>query len=508
MTTEALAAALFACAAVAAETGGAPGPIELVAASFLGGSFDDEIVGAGIGGDGSVVLAGNSVDLPLRGARLTLFGPPGELRAAEPPSDPKKAKGWVHPGTFGFVARLSPDGKEARSLARFGHGVATLKKMLIDGKGGICVLGEAREHVTIGTASGKGTFVAALSNDASRVLAAVFHAGALDFGVGSGGELVVLTKGRLTGYGPDWRTQAWTASWSAHGDDRPGGVAVSPRSGVAAVVGYGMTHTGKEPWKDPYAFGFDRSGRRIWSLWNPEPGRQKAAQFGGNGLMADTTGRRAVAGPGGEILLLLYADGGNSVCTRDPADPDRPLDPSVFEGAYQKGPGHGFKGASTTSVVFRIDPLTGKLEKGTWMCAWPEPARANSLSMVDAATDERGGVFLVGNSAYGCPAKNSWFEYPEGTYRGGGFLAVFDRNFAMIQCGYFAGCSLASVACRDGRVVVAGSAKEPPAGPAVDQADRAGGPKKFSAIPPLASPVQARFGGGPRDGYFAVFQAR
>jgi hypothetical protein len=64
-----------------------------------------------------------------------------------------------------------------------------------------------------------------------------------------------------------------------------------------------MTHTGKEPYKDPYAFGFSRDGQPLWQLWNPDLKLQRAAKLGGNGLMADTTGHFAAATTGGKLLL-------------------------------------------------------------------------------------------------------------------------------------------------------------------------------------------------------------
>ena len=49
----------------------------------------------------------------------------------------------------------------------------------------------------------------------------------------------------------------------------------------------------------------------------------------------------------------------------------------MTDGVFQPGPGYGFKGASKTSVLFRVDPVTGNLEKGTWMCAWLDRGHAN-----------------------------------------------------------------------------------------------------------------------------------
>lgn len=475
------------------------GPFKVVTASWLGNGSNDALVGADIGADGSVLLAGNSVNLDGPNvARLT-------AATGEPPRpDPKKKpdKNAPEPGSSGFVARLLTDGKTVQNFARLEG--AIVKKVRLDEKGFVYVLGDSAGGLKGGEVSGTGTFIARLSPDVKQLAGLVFVSGAIDFALDANGEFVVLNKGKITRYTPDGQTARWTASFSSHGDNRPGGVTVSTTTGIAAVTGYGMTHTGKEPYKDPYAYGFDREGKQVWALWNPNPKLQQDAKFGGNGLMADTTGHFAASTAGGAILLSLYADGGNSVCTRDPLDVSQKLDASVFDGVFQKGPGYGFKGASKTAVIFRIDPASGKLEKGTWMCAWLTKQRANGLSMDDADGDERNNIFLAGNSASGCPTKSPWYVAPEGGYQGGGYVAIFDSAFKMLQCGYFPGTTMKAVAYRKNTIVIAGSAvaenkaKDPL---------KPDAPEKVYPVP-VYEALQPKFGGGERDGWFAVLRAQ
>ena len=385
------------------------------------------------------------------------------------------------------------------SYTRFGHGMATIRKLRLDDKGNIFVLGNAVKDLDLSTgAATTGTFVAGLTPDGSKVTQHISHGNVLDFGLDGNGEVVVLTKAKMTRYAADGKTQKWTVSWKAHGDNRPGAMTVSPDTGVAAVTGYGMTHTGKEPYKDPYGYGFDRDGKPLWSLWNPDPKREKDVKFSTpefktNGLMADTSGHAAAFGAEGKIYFMLYADGGNTVCNRDPADPDRPLDKNVFAGVFQNTPGYGFKGASKTSVIFRIDAHKGTLEKGTWLCAWISKARANGLSIDAAASDEKGQQFLVGNSAFGCPTKEPWYVCKDGGYQGGGYLAIMDTKFQMVQCGYFPVSQITSVSARGGYAVIAGNVRQ------YEDAEA-----KLEAR--VHRPLQKDFGGGTKDGYFAVFK--
>jgi hypothetical protein len=476
------------------------GPVKLLTASWLGGPFDDEIVSTAITSDMSIVLAGNTVDLQFAGIKPVVIGPAGMFdKAAEAPSDPKKKKNWRHPSTHGFVVRLSPDGQKILSYTSFGYGVATIRKMCLDTQDNIFVLGNSSQGIDLGNGSSeKGTFVAALTPTGAKMTKLIRHPDASDFGVDGNGEVVVLTKGKMTRYAANGATHKWTVTWKSYGDNRAGGMALSPDTGVAVVTGYGMTHTGKEPYKDPYGYGFDRDGKQLWAIWNPDPKKEKDAKFSSdelktNGLMADTTGHAASYGANGKIYFMLFADGGNSVCTRDPLDVDRPLDKNVFAGVFQNGPGFGFKGASKTSVVFRIDARKGTVEKGTWMCAWLTKSRANGLGIDAATCDEKGRQFLVGGSAFGCPTKDPWYVCKEGGYQGGGFLAAMDPDFKMVQCGYFPASGISSVSARAGTVVIGGNVKQ-------YEDEEA----KVKAR--VFKPLQKRFGGGDKDAYFAIFK--
>jgi len=262
-----------------------------------------------------------------------------------------------------------------------------------------------------------------------------------------------------------------------------------------------MTRTGHEPYKDPYAYGFDRDGKQLWALWNPDPTKEVDARYGGNGLMADTTGVYCATDDQGSLYLGLRADGGNTVTARYPLDASNPLDSSVFEGVFQSGPGFGFHGASMTSVIFRADAKTGTLQKGTYMSAWLTPANANSL-LIDGAAGLGAYQFVIGDSAFGFKSKDPWYEAPKGGYKGDGFLAVFDRDFKMVQAGYFPGSDMQCLDARNGLVVIGGSAPEKATG-----SDKSipNAPEITYAVP-CYKPIQQAFGGGKKDGYFAVFQ--
>jgi len=477
------------------------GPVSLISASWLGGPGDDEITGAGIAKDGTIFLAGNGVGVKLPGAVPVVldtasFGSDASAGAGKPEDN---VGGF--PNATNFLAHLSGDGQKVIGLSQFTQGAVSIKKLKMDDAGDIYLLADSPTALQLAGETGSGTFIAQLAPDGTAVKWAMFFPGIMDFGVDSNGEIVVLTKGHLVRFKPGTKDPLWNVSLPSHGDNRPGGMALSPQTGVAAAVGYGMTRTGHEPYKDPYAYGFDRDGKQLWALWNPDPTKEVDAKYGGNGLMADTTGVYCATDDQGSLYLGLRADGGNTVTNRDPLDPFKPLDPSVFQGVYQSTTGFGFHGASMTSVILRADAKTGTLQKGTFMCAWLTPAHANSL-MILGAEGMGPYQFVIGGSAYGFRTTDPWYEAPKGGYTGGGFLAVFDRDFKMVKAGYFPGSDIRCLAARDGLVVIGGSASEKCMG-----RDRSipNAPEITYAVPTY-KPIQPAFGGGKKDGYFAVFR--
>jgi hypothetical protein len=463
------------------------GPVSLLCASWLGGSGDDEITGVGIANDGTIFLAGNGPGLKFPGVV------PVALDSASSGSD-------LAGDASNFLVQLSGDGQKVIGLSQFSQGNVRIKKLKM-AEAGIYLLGDSQNQLQLAGASGSGTFIAQLAPDGKQVKWAFFHPDMMDFGVDSNAEVVVLTKGHMLRFRPGTNDPLWQVDMPSHGDNRPGGMALSPQTGIAAAVGYGMTRTGHEPYKDPYAYGFDRDGKQLWALWNPDPTKEVDAKYGGNGLMADTTGVYCGTDDQGSLYLGLRADGGNTVTAHDPLDPSNPLDSSVFQGVFQGGPGYGFHGASMTSVIFRADAKTGTLQKGTYMCAWLTPANANSL-MIAGAIGVGAYQFVIGGSAFGFKAMDPWYEAPKGGYKGDGFLAVFDRDFKMVQAGYFPGSDIKCVDARNGLVVIGGSATEIAKG-----SDKSvpNAPEITYAVP-CYKPIQPAYGGGQKDGYFAIFR--
>jgi len=427
------------------------GPAKLICASPYGDRGNDQIRAVRILPDRSILLAGNL-----------------------------NTESAYSGGGDGFLVRLTVQNDRQVSAGSRAILPGTLNEVKADAKGNLYVLldNAAVYHILPG---------------ASEPTKHCVREGIKDFGVDGNGELVILHEHEITRYDATWQKEKWTAKWHSYGTDCPRGLDVCPSCGMTSVIGYATAHTGRGRWNGPFAHGFDRQGKHRWALWDQDPKKQLSKKDGGNGLTADTVGDVARAGAPGKLYLTLYAENEKTIGTRDPNDSDKPLDKDVFRGVYQDKPGRGFRGSADrrTSVAFRVDAATGTLERGTWMCAWVKEGKtANPLSVYDLDTDEEGRTFVVGHSAFGCPTKDPWY-FAEGDYQGDGFLSVFDKDFQILQSGYFHQTSVYAVDAAHGYVVIGGCVKTGRDNPEL----------------PLRvhRPIQKSLAGGWTDGFVAVF---
>ncbi len=303
-----------------------------------------------------------------------------------------------------------------------------------------------------------GSAVYMIEPGASEPMKHCVRKGICDFCTDSNGELVLLTKDAIIRYDASWHKEMWNVSIPCHGVNQRSHLAVCGKTGVAVVVGSSKAHNGRTNWRGPYAQGFDREGKNIWTLWNFDPKSQLSKKDGGNDLTAEAWGRTVRMGKDGKVYIQMHTTRDKTVLNQDPTDVTKPIDPAVFAGAFESAPGKSYSRNSevAASVLFRADPLDGNIEHGTWMNAWlMQGKKANCLGMIDVATDDQGRTYAVGWSEAGCPVKDPWY-CDESTYRGHGFLAIFDSELQMLQCGYFQQTVIASVDAAYGYVVIGG----------------------------------------------------
>ena len=414
------------------------GPLRLVTLITLGGRGEDEIVSVGIAPDRSLLIAGNTNGYEPSGVRPTILGTDAPATGGEA-------------DRHGFIARLSADGRQVLGLTRFGRGQATLTRVKVGADGNLLVMGTGRAGVDLGAGSGPAApFVARMTSD-GRLSWICYRPGLIDAAEGgdnAGDEVVMVHGSQLTRH--QQRTGAsvgTSAVLVTRGPDHAQSVAVDQRSGTAVVMGFSMADVGSRRFRSPYAQAFVRSGAPVWALWNSTGSAARTAELIGDGM-----GRQAAFGADGILRVLMHTDGGNTLLGRDPSVPAKPLDPAVHDGVHQAGPGYGFRGAHRLSGIFSVG-VDGRLTKGSWLSSWASQLQASSLIVEAIAGDAAGRTFAVGSGAEGQPQRAPWFA-DAGTK--GGTIAVFDRDFRLLQCGSFPGARFSAVAERDGWVVVGG----------------------------------------------------
>ena len=443
----------------------ADGPLTVISASLLGGKGDEEVKAIAVLADGTVLAGGSCAgSFVVPGNKVT---PSGTTKDSQ-----------------GFLATFGPDGR-LRSLGFTAQAIVALQV----GPQDRIYMRDAASVITIMDPA-KGKTLASFSVD---------KADQPKIAIDSDGRVLAIAGKQLVRFDANGK-KLWAVTPPAYGDNRPRACAVDQKSGIAVVVGYGMTHTGHEPWKDPYAHGYDRSGKLLWTLWNNPPKDQADGKYGGTGLMADGTAHAVCATGDGRFMITVVHDGGNAVTMRDPSDARKPIGQEVFSGSFQDGPGWGMKGAINTSVCFRVEAQKGTIEKGTWMCAWIENhARANTLRMENCASDSKGTTYVVGASAAGLPLAKPWFSPRPDEYTGGGFLAVFDNKMALMQSGPWNPGDINAVATNGGIVAIGG------------HAEGVGGKKEKKPIPPeeqmrLVKPVGQKAIDGDGDAVVVIFR--
>jgi len=351
----------------------------------------------------------------------------------------------------------------------------TLNLLKLDNSGRICLL---LDH----------SAVYMIEPGASEPIKSCVREGIRDFCTDSNGDLLVLTKEDLVRYDVSWKNEMWKVKVPCRGVNQGGFLAVCETTGMATVVGSALAHNGRGNWRGPYAHGFSRDGKKIWTIWDFDPKGQLSKKEGGNDLTAEAWGRSARMGRDGKVYMEMLTSAEKSVLTRNATDPNKPFDAGVFAGSFESAPGKG----GVACVLFRVDPASGAIEHGTWMSAWLTPGKkANPLDMIDVTTDEQGRACVVGRSDYGCPVKNPWY-FEEDKFRGHGFLAIFSTDLQMLQCGYFHETNLTSVDAAYGYVVVGGTTLT-------------GSSESQGLNLKVLNPIQPALSDGYSEGYLAIF---
>ncbi len=211
-------------------------------------------------------------------------------------------------------------------------------------------------------------------------------------------------------------------------------LAVDPADGSFYYGGDRNTNTGKEPWRQPYLYKFDREGNKAWKLWEwPPKSLRDGMADGYDGLVSDSSPRAADLLPGGEMLVGGWSDGGNSVFSCQATDcskpvPRAPLDLSCW----------GMKGANSIAHVMRLDLRTQEVKlHAHWVAYIPmnfeeERLRGapNGARIRQIKGHPDGAVALCGGAASVLvQTPDAFYRYPgDGRGYGGDCVVVYDRE--------------------------------------------------------------------------------
>ena len=396
---------------------------EVLTASFFGGSGNEWLTAGAFLEDGSVIVAGNFIgpDFDIKGSQIHVLGRDGK-RPGKFELFPEKDKykktikknkdgstrylppTWKDENATGFIAHLSADLQEIKSISRVPWRSAVLtdikvkgNEIFLCGKAGDAfssISGRSKTYKASDNEMKSGacdhTFIASISADLKKIV------WQNDFkGFSNAPKLSISKKGEIIFKGPDIRY------FDSKGKllnqvTVPGGlghlVAVNPNDGTYVRGGEHHWKTGREPWRCPKLNVFNPDGSLLYHLYDwggPYVGLDNCR------LVSDTAIRRVEFAPDGDLLIYAWSDGGNSVALREPMDV-RKFSPQI------NGLGFSAWGAGVLSCAYiiKIDTETYRATGGTvWLAYLESKEKPNSAWIDSLSHADDGSVCFAGRTA-------------------------------------------------------------------------------------------------------------
>jgi hypothetical protein len=490
-----------------------PDQAEVMTATFLGGKGHEWLVGGGLQSDGTVVVAGNVAggvfDL---GIKETVIGKDGSAPAEPNLGKDKNGKplppSWKLDGVTGFVARLSPDLKKLVNVARMPWNSGAITSIVIDQKGNVFVAGKATGLITSlggqhqklpvsADAERKGggcnhTFLARLSPDGSRCeWLRTFE------GLSDAPTVSIRADGNLSFAAQDVRTFDLSGKQLSV-SIIPGGVretsSVSPKDGTIVKGGERNSGTGREPWRCPILNIHNPDGSLKYELYNwggPYVGLDNLRQ------VSDSAVRLASHDKDGNILIVAWSDGGNSVMTSKPTD--------VRSNVGLRGTGLNSAGAGATSFAYlvKLEPNDFQVIGWTFWCT-RYAGKANGISVRALGQADDGSFCLAGGAAWGLAQTPNFIGKSEPA---GNYIAVLTPDMSGVRfCSAIPGTGAATVGNDDGDSWGVGSGTVGGMGRVLFLAGATAEGEVYghTSATPTVNPLQAKFGGGLSDGYLVI----
>jgi hypothetical protein len=358
--------------------------LTVVAATHFGGAGYEEFLGGGELADGTVVGIGNAwgPEFPQR-MPVNVLGSGRHSGQVATITDEKAKKVSPDPRSTdqaGMVVLYGTVGGalKATKAIRFGWGVASITAGIVAGDGtGIIVGGRCFAGFASLAGKPKRSKTVAWKQPEGKgkgpggdvYLARLSPAGQIDWLVlfekngdpperifsDDQGNVYCDMRG-LQKIAADGSAVDLLVGASAGGEAR--WLGIDPRDGSSFFGGDRNTHTGREPYRQPYCYKYDPTGKKVQTLWEPVP---KDIGADGAYLQSDSSIRAMAVDQDGFLVFAGWSDGGNSVLGRQPLD--------FRNGIPGKGMGISTAGMGVGSVshLMRID---AKTFEGRQHCIW------------------------------------------------------------------------------------------------------------------------------------------
>ncbi len=504
-----------------------PDQAQVVAASLLGGSGTEWLVGGGFQPDGSVIAVGTTLGptLELSGKAIRVLGvdtvapkKPEQAVQKDNKGNPQLNKegqpkllpfSWQHENGTVFVAQLSGDLKTVKSAARFpwATGAATSAVVGDDGAiyvAGVCSAGDAKQKAiskdlqTLPPATGESklpvrtVFLAKVKPDLSEVAWVRTATGPAT------APRVRINKQKHVQLEGVTLTTFDAAGKMIKNTVIPGGIgehiAVNPVDGTYA---YGHEHhwpTGREPWRCPELKISKPSGELLYHLYDwggPYVGLNNSR------LVSDTAIRQVEYDDNGNLVLGAWSDGGNSVFLNEPNDMRTASD-------NMQGLGMSAWGAGVLSCAYiaRIDTKDYKIMAGTlWLAFLADKDKPNSIwiKSLDFAGD--GSVLVGGNAASGLIQTGNHLNRGEGS--SGQYVAVMNKDMTSLRfSSVLSACGKTDINNGRNFMFARGTVNGKPRVLVFSGAESKEGNSELTA--PVVGGAQTTFGGGQTDGHLLL----
>lgn len=474
----------------------------VVAATFIGGAGTEEAVAAAERSDGRMIVAGNAWGPQLPVSHSILIGKgkhsgaPGTITNSKGVKDVNLAS----PDRAGFILVYSANLNQMQRALRFDWGVATIEDMLLLDDNTFLVVGRTGPNAVSIKAKPNLAYIARMNDKGLMWIQTVDGATEaatrlwLTKSYGVYFRSAIKNNASMYRIGIDGKGLKKLAS-DANGNDVSDFHGVNPNTGEFYYGGDRNTNTGKEPWRQPFMYVYDRNGNRIDTLWNWPATSLRTPGYPAEGMVSDSSVRGVVIHPTtGELIINGWSDGGNSVFTRQPkVIADTTGKPATALSVW------GMKGANSIGYVMRINPATWRMNSWCyWVCYLPSSGAPNFATIEDLTVVSDGSVAFAGQAATGLiSTPKSFLPYKaDGTKYGGSYVTVQTPNQSGLYfSSYLPGCQKPRVeSARKGRLLVV---------------SRTTGlmPQTTGDVPsPTINALQPKFGGGSFDGHIILLQ--